>query len=95
MPGGSRPGKLNGKQCNDCSKKPAPGKKRCKSCGAKHAARERLRREQRRSAHACVKCGKPVATSKTHVGFGGASRVDEPAVYCRKCLRYFAERVSS
>jgi hypothetical protein len=80
-------------QCRGCGKDPEPGRTRCKACAAAKRQQETARREARRTAGLCVKCGAPVArTKQTLAGRGKQRRVREPSVYCANCLGYFAER---
>ena len=45
------------KHCQECKRKPVPGKRRCKRCAQNHNLREAARRDERRRAGLCVVCG--------------------------------------
>lgn len=58
--------------CQECGALPKPGSVRCESCQEHHSLREAARRQARRDAGLCVRCGKRAVVDDD----------GEPMAYC-------------
>lgn len=61
--------------CQECSSPPEPGSRRCRTCKDHHNLREAARRQARRDAGLCVRCGETAVVDDD----------GEPMSYCDGC----------